>query len=750
MYNPYFGFSESAFENTLDKRFLFPSKDQKEGLAALLYFAETKKGFAIVCGDGGTGKSMLINSFLDRLPESIQPIIVLNPSVTPLGILIHIAKALRIRITRNESVLAITDKVKKALISAKLRGKSFVLIIDEAHMLSNQALEEIRLLSNIETPDQKLLQILLVGHYELSHKLGRPEMRHLRWRINVERFLSPLNPEETIQYADHRLKQVGSSLAFVLEDKCRSLIFKMTQGSPPRINQLFDNALLICMNEGLRKINRKVLKRAHEAWQTNLIFTPKSSKARTYRVKKPNKPLIVSAGSVAVVVLLGIIAIRSGFGVDNFQSVPQQVRSVIQTASGPQTPSVAKSEDLRKPENESTRLRQSGKPEGAPASSLEISASAPIPSPLPEGSGRTEITGKLSSSEKQSSSPPGTSEMKPEASGKPKAAEISTKKEGLGKPQEALNEVDGAPAPSPRPTPAQVLSASAQLIAQAGDSLNRIANRNYPDNKKLGLVALILANPEITNENKILPGQTLYLPEISFDKETIRLRDKQFYAIYGRYLTSESLKKDTSWLQKKNVHFVLRDTKDSKRNVVYRVFLGGYGTEAELEKALESVNLKSAKGHKGIGQANQSAGSVKNQAKVVDEAITDKQEALGNPKVTDMYVNRGMGNDPVIPKFNNKPGISSNKFAVVGKAYQAAFHKNQNNVITSSTKGALAALSEVQLEQVHVETYLSLHKVDSTCKLDNSFNGFTGLRRVNQSTGLINNQANIVSFDGIK
>ena len=649
MYNAYFGFSESPFENTLDQRFLFPSKDQREGLAALLYFAETKKGFAIVCGDGGTGKSMLINSFLDRLPESIQPIIMLNPYVTPLGILIHIAKALRIRITINESVLEIIDKVKKALISAKLGGKSFVLIIDEAHMLSNQALEELQLLSNIETPGQKLLQILLVGQYELSHKLRRPEMHHLRWRINIERFLSPLNPEETIQYADHHLKQVGSRLAFVLENKCRSLIFKMTQGSPPRINQLFDNALLICMNEGLRKINRKVLKRAYEARQTKLIFPPKSSKARTYRVNKPIKPLIVSAASVAVVVLLGIITIRSGFGVDNFQSVLQQVRSAIQTASGPQTPLVAKSEDLRKPENESTRVRQSGKPQGAPASSLEISASTPIPSPLPEGSGRTEIIGKLSSSEKQSSSPQGTSEMKSEVSGNPKAAEISTKKEGLGKPQEALNEVGGTPAPSPMATPAQVLSVSTQLIAQAGDSLNRIVNRNFPDNKKLGLVALILANPEITNENKILPGQTFYLPEISFDKETIRLRDKQFYAIYGRYLTSESLKKDTSWLQQKNVHFVLRDTKDSKGNVVYRVFLGGYGTEAELEKALKSVNLKSAKRHKDIGQANQSAGSVKNQAKVVDEAITDKQEALGNPQVTVMYLEGGMGNDPVIP-----------------------------------------------------------------------------------------------------
>ena len=755
MYNPYFGFSESPFENTLDQKFLFPSKDQREALAALLYFAETKKEFAVVCGDSGAGKSMLINSLLDRLPESIQPIIMLNPYVAPFGILIHISKALRIRFTRNESVQEIADKVKKALISAKLEGKSFVLIIDEAHMLSNQALEELQLLSNIETSDKKLLQILLVGQFELSHKLGRPEMRHLRQRINIERFLSPLNPEETIQYADHHLRQVGSSLALVLEDKCRSLIFKMTQGSPPRINQLFDKAFLICMHEGLRKINKRVLKIAYAARQTNLLFPPKPSKARTYRVNKPIKPLIVSAASVAVFLLLGIITIRSGFGVDNFQSVLQQVRSAIQTASGPQTPLVAKSEDLEKPENESTRVRESGKPQGAPASSLEFLASTPIPSPLPEGSSLTEIISNLSSSEKQSSSPQGANEVKSKVSGNPKAAEISTKKEGLGKPQEALNEVDGTPAPSPMATPAQVLSASTQLIAQAGDSLNRIVNRNFPDNKKLGLVALILANPEITNKNKLLPGQTFYLPEITPDKENIRLRDKQFYAIYGRYLTAESLKKDTSWLQQKNIHFVLRDTKDSKGNVVRRVFLGGYSTEAELEKALKIVNLKSAKGHKGIDQADQSAGSVKNQAKVVDVAITDKQEALGNPQVTIMYLKGEKGNDPVIPN-KDKPGISPDKSPMVDKAYQAASHKNQKKVITSSTEGAIAALSEVQMEQVHVETSLALHKGDGTfklnnsCKPDNHLNGFTGLGLGSQPTGFISNQVNITAAHAIK
>jgi len=595
MYNSYFGFSQSPFENNLDQRFLFLGEDHREVLAALLYFAETKKGFAIVCGDVGTGKSMLINSFLDRLPDLVQPIMMLTPNASSLDILIHIAKALKVRITGNESVLELTDEVKKALTSAKLQKKSFVLIIDEAHLLSDQALEEIRLLSNIETPDQKLLQILLVGQYELSHKLDRPEMRHLRQRINVNRFLSPLNPEETFQYIDHRLKQVGSSFAAVFEDQCRSLIFKLTAGCPRLINQLCDNALLIGMTEGRRKVNRKVLQKAHETWQTDLVFTPQSSRAQTYRGRAATKPLVVVAGSAVVLVLLGIMAIGSGWGVVNFQSVFQKLRAAIPIAAGLPAHSVATSADLQAA-RESPQLEQSGEPEGAPAPSLKHSASAPKPASLPEGFGRMKVEGPISPGEPPALSPPGQSEMKPGSAEKPKlAAEIAIKKEEQAKPQGPLPELGGTPPPSPEPepTPAQVPPAASQLIAQAGESLGRLANRSYPANNKLGLEALILANPEIDNEDKIFPGQTLYLSEINFPKETIRLKDQRFYAIYGRYKSAASLKEDTSWLEKKQVHFVIRDTKGARGMVVHRVFLGGYETEEELAEALKSVNLKS-------------------------------------------------------------------------------------------------------------------------------------------------------------
>jgi type II secretory pathway predicted ATPase ExeA len=748
MYNVYFGFERSPFENTLDQRFVFLSEVHQEVLAALRNFAEAKNGFAIVCGDVGTGKTMLINTFIEKLPESVQPIIMLTPYLTSFDILIHIAKALKIKIARNESVLQLTEKVKKALTSAKLREKSFILIIDEAHLLSDQALTEIGLLSNIETSHQKLLQILLVGQGGLSYRLESPEMRHLHRRITVKRFLSPLTPEETIQYVDYRLRQVGSSLASVFEDNCRKLIYKMTQGFPPLINQLCDNALLICMAQEMRKVNSKILKKAHEAWQTDLVFTPKASKALTYRVNKPNKPLMVVAGSLVVVILLGIFVIRSGFSVDNLKSVFQKIRSVVQTASGPPEPIVAKNEDILKPKKESARLQQSSEPKKAPQLSLGPLVSAHTPSPLPESSGHIGVAGEPSSDERQSLSLAGKNNQKPEPPGRPKvAAETPTNKEAI-EPQEALNEVGKGPAPSPGPSPVRMAPASNELITKAGDTLSRIVNQHYPDNKKLGLVALILANPELTNENMILPGQTLHLPEINPDKETIRLRDKLFYAVYGRYENANIFKKDSSRLEERKVLFVLRATKGYKRNMVHRIFLGGYATEAELEKALVSVNLKL---DKGVGQAKQPVSNMNNHADAFSATGADKHKVSAGTDVTQIHLHKVLKNVPVKLKINDQIDDAFNKFVVVGQVNRdAGFTDTQKNVHVFSPKVGLVALSEVQLRQVTGENHIFIKKIYSNSTIEKSFNSFIGVGQANQSTGSINNQGNIFSFVGNK
>jgi general secretion pathway protein A len=168
VYNSYFGFSESPFENNLDQRFLFLCEDHREVLAALMYFVLERKGLAMVCGDVGTGKTMLINSFLTRLPSSIRPIVIANPLVSYLDLLHFIAGSLGIH-EKKENALELLDQIKQGLLEARRRGIDYVLIVDEAHLFADANLEQVRLLSNIEIPESKLLQILLVGQNELSH-----------------------------------------------------------------------------------------------------------------------------------------------------------------------------------------------------------------------------------------------------------------------------------------------------------------------------------------------------------------------------------------------------------------------------------------------------------------------------------------------------------------------------------------------------------------------------------------------------
>jgi general secretion pathway protein A len=150
MPNSHFGFSVSPFENNLDQRFLFLSDDHQEVLAAILYFVETEKGLAMLCGDVGTGKTMLINSLVSRLPATVQLIILSNPNMNAHDLLYYLAKKLGINTTGKENFLELIDDVKIALMEARCQDKQFVLVIDEAHLLSDKTLEEIRLLPTLK------------------------------------------------------------------------------------------------------------------------------------------------------------------------------------------------------------------------------------------------------------------------------------------------------------------------------------------------------------------------------------------------------------------------------------------------------------------------------------------------------------------------------------------------------------------------------------------------------------------------
>ena len=357
-------------------------------------------------------------------------------------------------------------------------------------------------------------------------------------------------------------------------------------------------------------------------------------KPRTSRIGKPTKVLVTLAGGV-IVLMLGTMAIVNGFWADNFQSVSHKIRRFTQTTSMPTgsrykefdekppsslarkgltpqetdklqpkglekqaAPAARKNEDFGKAGKIPSPLRGSSEPRQTPASSLGSSGSGRIASaPLPDGFGRIEIEDEISANAKKKLSKPlqAEGEIKPETPREAKpSTQISSKREDTGEPQETLSlgQPGDAPLSSPRPAaPTQVSSASKQVV-QVGESLTRIVDRNYPENQKMGMVAVILANPAIASEDTIHPGQILYLPEINFAKQTIRLENNLLYAIYGTYRSAEDLKEDATWLAKKKVHFIVRDTKDFRGNAVHRVFLGGYATEEELEKALGDVETE--------------------------------------------------------------------------------------------------------------------------------------------------------------
>jgi general secretion pathway protein A len=540
MYDTYFGFSKLPFENNHNRDFLFLSEGHKEVLAALIYFIKAKKAFALVCGDVGTGKTMLIHCFLERLPKSVRPIVISNPFVNSMDLLRYVAKGLNLP-DPQAGILDLSDQVKQALAETRSRDEQVVLIVDEAHLLSEQSLEEIRLLSNLETRDQKLVQILLVGQHELSHKLRRSVMRPLRQRININRFLSPLSPSETVQYVDHRLKQVGSSFASCFEPRCEGLLYKMTGGVPRHLNQLCDNALLICSTEKQRKVNRQILLKAAEALKTDIIFAPKRPRPSLARVPKK----LVAGLAAAAIIMLGGMAGYSVFSNESLRQVYQRV------LPGGLSPHRIKDVSLNPLPPEA--VSGAGEEAGLPRQNKV--------SPAPVISHNGEFAEKS-----------------------PLSVFVSSKLDQDG---------SGADPPVKANPENPAVIPSLHVVVKPGETLSAITKQHYPGQYEMGLLGILLANRDNIKDDLIHPGQVLSLPKVKLNGRIIQLDNSQFYAPYGTYYSPESLSNDTSRLKKKQVRFVVIRCRDSQNTTYYRVIFGDYNQETELQEDFLKVKPKS-------------------------------------------------------------------------------------------------------------------------------------------------------------
>lgn len=245
MYAEYFGFRELPFNVTSDPNFLYLSKNHKEAISHMLYGIKEKKGFIEITGEIGTGKTTLCRALLRELPDCTNTAFILNPILSSLQLLEAIVEDLGMRIKRHNRLSLIRQLNEYLLEQARLNHNT-VLIVDEAQNLTESALEQIRLLSNLETEKEKLLQIILVGQPELRQKLSLPQLKQLRQRISVRYHLMPLSNDEVKEYILHRLKLAGFNKELCFAPESLESICAFSKGIPRLINILCDRSLLAC------------------------------------------------------------------------------------------------------------------------------------------------------------------------------------------------------------------------------------------------------------------------------------------------------------------------------------------------------------------------------------------------------------------------------------------------------------------------------------------------------------------------
>ena len=256
MYTSFFGLSEKPFAITPDPRYLYLSERHAEALAHLLYGINESGGFIQLTGEVGTGKTTVVRTLLSRIPHHADVAVIMNPRITPAEFLLTICEELGVPVPEadRDSVKQMVDALNRRLLSAHAEGRRVIVIVDEAQNLSAEVLEQVRLLTNLETPTQKLLQIILIGQPELRALLDRTDLRQLAQRITGRYHLNPLSREETMGYVRHRLRVAGAS-GEIFTTAALGEVHRLSSGIPRVINVTCDRALLGAYTRELRRLH---------------------------------------------------------------------------------------------------------------------------------------------------------------------------------------------------------------------------------------------------------------------------------------------------------------------------------------------------------------------------------------------------------------------------------------------------------------------------------------------------------------
>ena len=261
MYLTFYGLKEKPFNATPDPRFLYLTPGHREALAQLLYSVQENRGFLVLTGEVGTGKTTLLQAFLQRLNGRAAVAYVFDSTLPFEGLLEYVLEELGVP-TPERSPAQRLLALQRFMLDRRRAGQSTVLILDEAQNLDTTTLERIRTLSNFETPTEKLLQILLVGQPELRAKLNRPELRQLQQRIELQCSIPPLSPEQIRHYIQTRLQVPGAPDLELFSHRAQNRIAAYSGGIPRRVNILCDHCLVVGYADQQRRIDVDIVDQA--------------------------------------------------------------------------------------------------------------------------------------------------------------------------------------------------------------------------------------------------------------------------------------------------------------------------------------------------------------------------------------------------------------------------------------------------------------------------------------------------------
>jgi general secretion pathway protein A len=260
MYRDYYGFSQNPFSVSPDPDFFYLSPSHKHALSALVDGVNKRVGFVSITGDIGLGKTTILRYYLEQIEgQKIKTILIFNPNVSFVNLLKSIYLDLDLSFPGSDDLFEVLQDLRNVLNNEYERGNNIILIVDEVQRMPLETLEQVRLLSNLEADNEKLLQIILVGQKEFDEMLSSKELGQIRQRIGVRRTLEPLGPEESLDYIRHRLSKVTDDPDSVFTRKALRRIIKHSQGIPRKINIICDNALITTMGHGGRSVSPRIV-----------------------------------------------------------------------------------------------------------------------------------------------------------------------------------------------------------------------------------------------------------------------------------------------------------------------------------------------------------------------------------------------------------------------------------------------------------------------------------------------------------